>query len=495
MPAKSKGSKSRPRGADLGSILAGIESGDACSVYLVSGDLVSAEPQATRLAEALARRAGCDVETHRRPARLAPIFADLRTYSLFSSAKVILAVDTALVADSRDAAELVDQAAAALPLPEGVGELDGSRREAASRLMQALHLFGTDPAVGQAADVVAGLPKWALQGGTAFRKKKPRGRTAKQITGLVEDLAALLEAGRASGLTGVADGDLAELGEIVRGGVPEGHCLVLAERSAAEDHPVVTALAEQGAWVRLASVSAGKGGDWQGLEGLVAELQQETGAGIARDALGELARRTLRQTGQWSSKKVDAESTARFAGEYRKLANLAAGRPIDRRLVAETVKDRGEEDVWQILDALAEGRGHEALGRYRRLVDGARDTMAARLSFFSLLAGYCRQLAAVAGMARMTGVPAGVRNYNQFKTRWAPKLQGDAPGGGKNPLAGLHPFRLHRAYLAASQIHRAALLGLPWKVLETELQVKGEASDADTAVAKLLAHLVASRAR
>ena len=482
--------------ASLDAILKRIAKGDVEPVYLISGDLVAAEPQATRLAQAVAERAGCAVESHKRPDRLSSLFADLRTFSMFATAKVVLVVDTAILADSKAAADLIDQAGAGLPLDDVGGELGGAQREAASRLMQALHVFGIKTDVGDAAEVIASLPKWALQGGRAFRKKKPRGRNAKDLAALQEGLAELLDAGRGSGLVGFAEGDLAELGELAQGAMPEGHCLVLAESSVSTDHPVVATLKERKAMISVATVSAGKGGDWQGLGDLVQELENETGVGIAPDALKELARRTLRSTGDFRDKSAATESTGRLAGEYRKLSALAKGKGatrIDRGLVAETIKDRGEEDVWQILDAVGNGRGAEAVARYHRLIESSGDAMAARLSFFSLLAGFCRQLSAIAGVARVARVQPGVRNYNQFKSRWAPALQGDLPHGGKNPLAGLHPYRLHKAYLAASQIRREELALLPWRALETELRIKGDTTDADAAVTALITHLVASR--
>ena len=482
--------------ASLDAILKNIDAGDVQPVYLVSGDLVAAEPQARRLAEAVAAKAGCTVESHKRPDRLGSLFADLRTYSLFAAAKVVLTVDTALMADSKAAADLIDQAAAGLPVDSATAELGGAQREAASRLLQALHVFGMRTDTGDAAELIEALPKWAFQGGLALRKKKPRGRGTKEQATLKEELVTLLEAGRHSGLVGFAEGDLAELGEITQGAMPDGHCLVMAEASVSADHPVVATLKERGALVTLATVSAGKSGDWQGLADLVRELEQETGVGIAPDALKELARRTLRGTGNFRDKAADTDSTARLAGEYRKLAGLAEGRGakrIDRGLVEKTTKDRGEEDVWQILDAIGNGRGAEAVARYHRLIESSDDAMAARLSFFSLLSGFCRQLAAVAGVARVARVQPGVRNYNQFKSRWAPALQGDLPTGGKNPLAGLHPYRLHKAYLAASQIRRDELTMLPWRALETELRIKGDTTQADTAVTALIAHLVASR--
>ncbi len=477
-------------------MLEAIASGELSPVYVVSGDLVVAEPQAEKLARVLADRAGCEVESRRRPVGLGKILQNLRTFSLFDAAKVILVVDSAILADRRTAAVLIDQAEEALP----VTELDVAGREGASRLLQALRVFGID-AGAEPAEAVGSLPKWALEGGVAFRKKRSgRGRTAKQIATLRDGLAKLLEAARGAGLEGYAEGDLAELGEIAAGGLPEGYALVLAEHAVAADHPVVKTLVAKGAVLDVGKVSAGRGGDWQGLRALTDQLAAETAVSIAPGAASELARRTLRQSGSWGKRDVDAESTARFAGEYRKLANLVrGGRPsrggqrlqITRKQVVESVGDRGEEDVWKILDAIGNGRGGEALTRYRRLLGAADDIISARLSFFGLLAGFCRHLTAVAGIAKLRSIPSGVRNYNQFKNRWVPRFQAEQEVG-KNPLAGLHPFRLYRAYLAASLMDRDLLARLPALVFETETRIKGESSEPDVAIAQLMARLTAS---
>lgn len=475
--------------ASIESLLRAIEGGTSQAIYLVSGDLVVSEPAGRRLAEALAAEAGCEIETFRRPSLLGPILADLRTYSLFSSAKVALVTESSLLVDRRGAAELIDQAEDALPVEPGM-DLGEKQRLGASRLLQALRVFGVDPrAGGNPSETLGALPKWALQGGKALRKKKPRGRPAKEVKELQNGLAALLDEAIRVGMFGFADGDLAELGGILESGLPDHHSLVLVESTVASDHPVVEGLLQRGAMLELQTVGTDRGGQWQGLNALTEELARETGVVIAPDAVQELARRTLRQVGEWKNRRVDAESTARLAGEYRKLASLATAGTIQRQLVVDAVEDRGEEDVWQILDAVGNGRGEEAMARFRRLIGSADDVMATRLSFFSLLATFCRQLAAVGGIARLQSVPAGVRSYQQFKNRWAPALQGSLPDGMKNPLAGLHPFRLHRAYLAASQIRREELSTLPWRVLETELQIKGESSRPDVAISRLLAHL------
>ncbi|HKI05073.1 MAG TPA: hypothetical protein VKK31_24045 [Thermoanaerobaculia bacterium] len=474
------------------------QNGQPAQVCLVHGDLVLAEPAAQRIAEGLARAAGLPpaaVEVHRRPASLSPILQDLRTYSLFAAGKVVLATDSALLADRSAAGELIDDAAEAVPLSAGsAGSADRSlsarERQAASRLLQALHLFDIDPQAGEPERVLGELPAWVLEGGKARRGGGGRARSKKQVEELRAGLTGLLEAARREGLQGTGDSDLSDLSEIVRGGLPPGHTLVLAESAVAADHPIIRLLEERGAVLGMGRVESERG-SWQGLELLAQELERQTGAGITPDALAELARRTLRQENDNRGRGtggVDADSTARLAGEYRKLANLADGR-IDRKLVEQAVEDRGEEDVWQLLDAIAAGRGGEALDRLRRLLTSADDPLAARLTFFSLLSSFCRQLVAVRGMMRVARVPANEGNYGRFKNSHAPALQSEIPTGGKNPLAGLHPFRLHRAYLAACRMPEPLLARLPADLLDTELQLKGESGEADVALARLVARL------
>lgn len=472
------------------------------AVYVVAGELVLAEPAARRLADGLAEKTGCRLQVHRHPPRLAPLLEDLRTFSLFEPAKVVLAVDTAVLADSKAAADLVDQAAEVVPL--GGDELGARERQAASRLLQALRLFGADPDAGEPAAVLEGMPEWSLQGGAAFRRGRGgRGRGKRQVEELREGLAALLAAAREAEVVGYAEGEVADLGELASGGLPDGHNLVLAERSADPDHPIVRRLEEQGRVVRVGSLEEGKGGDWHGLDLLARELSRQTGVGIDGDALEELARRTLRSEDDRKSKAADPDSASRFAGEYRKLANLAQGKAaagdggdgragkvrITRALVESAVTDRGEEDVWALLDAVGEGRAGEALARLDRMLTGASDPLAIRLQFFALLAGFCRTLTAVAGLMQLHGVRPGETNYGRFKGNLADRLKGPLPGGGKSPVASMHPFRLHRAYLAAGRLPPEVVDRLPAWVLDTELELKGESGDPDTALSHLVARL------
>jgi DNA polymerase III delta subunit len=474
----------------LADLLGHVAQGPPQTVYLLAGDLVLVEPAARKLAEALAEEAGCEVKSHRRPASLSPLLADLRTLSLFSSGKVLLVLDSAALADRQAAANLVDEAADVLPLASAA-ELASRERQAASRLLQALHLFDLDTDNGDPESLLGGLPDWAFQGGAGYRKVRGgRGRSKKAAQELRAGLSILLEAARLSGLRGRGEGEVAELSDVIRGGLPTGHALVLGESAVAADHPVVGLLRERRAFLELGRVEEQRGGGFAGLDLLARELESQTGAAIERTALAELARRTLRQSRSRdrSAAGIDGDSTARFAGEYRKLANLTAGRAIDLALVRDTVVDRGEEDVWQILDAVGEGRAQEALSRVQRLLGAAEDPIAARLSFFALFAGFCRQLTAVRGMMRLAGVPGGERSYPRFKSRHAGALQGDVRGA-KNPLAGLHPFRLHRAYLTASRLPEGEVANLPGWVLETEHRLKGESGDPDTALADLVTRI------
>ena len=477
-------------------LLARLAAGEVQPVYLVAGDLVLAEPAAARIADAVARRAGCAVTAARRPARLAPLLEDLRTYSLFEPAKVVLAVDTAVLADRGAAADLLDEVEEALPLAGG--DLSARERQAASRFFQALRLFDLDPQAGDAAAVVGELPAWSLQGGTTRRRGR-KARTKTEVAQLRDQLAALLAAARRAEIRGWAESELADLAALVQAGLPPGHSLVLAEGAVSAEHPLVGALREREAVVEVGRVAAERGG-WQGLDLLAEELRRQTGVEIARDAVEELARRTLRQgeEGRRGGEGAGADSTQRFAGEYRKLADLARGQgeaAIERALVEDTVVDRGQEDVWQLLDAVAAGRSGEALERLARYLSAAEDPTPARLALFALLATFCRQLAAVSGLLRLGGVAANEANYSRFREHVAPALQRELDGGRRNPLAGLHPFRLHRVYLAASRLPGEEAALLPWRVFETETRLKGESGDPDTALTELVASLATSTAR
>src|SRR5580692_2822160 len=146
--------------------------------------------------------------------------------------------------------------------------------------------------------------------------------------------------------------------------------------------------------------------------------------------------------------RFDCDWSSDVCSSDLKLANLtrAGGQPgarIERGMVQQEVEDRGEEDVWKLLDAIGAGHGGEAMDRFRRLLASADDPMAARLSLFALLATFCRRLTAIRGMMRVARVPAGEANYGRFAARLAPALQGDLAGG-KNPLAGVNAYALHR---------------------------------------------------
>lgn len=456
-------------------------------LYLLTGDQVVTEPAALRLARALAEARGEEPQVVRRPPSLDPVLQDLRTFSLFSASKIVVVIESSVLATSETVPDLVDEALAQLPLSDPGAELGQQQRRAASCLLQALHLFQIEPYHGTVAEVLERLPDAALAGGKGHRRKRRRRRSGAQIEKARAALAELLEAARRAELRGWAESAEASLAEIVQDGLPEGHVLVLAESACSESHPVVQALAARGAFAALGRVEADRRSGWSGLATVRAELERETGAAIAPAAMSELARRTLKQqAGRGASAAAAAESTARLAAEYRKLASLSGGGRISQEMVEENVDDRGEEDVWTILDAVGAGNAGAALSGIERYTQAAADGLAARLTLFAIFAAFCRQLAAVTGVVRATGVPAAERSYPRFKAKIAPRLQEDLGPGRKSPLAGLHPFRLHRVYLAASALDPRIAGGLPHRVLEAERRLKGDSGAPDAALAELV---------
>lgn len=450
-------------------------------ILLVRGERALAEPLAERLSARLAEAWQTEPVRLRHPGDLPAVVDDLRTYSLFSGGKLVVAVETGVLADRAAAAALLAEVRGELPWHGGADDLVGKARGAALRLLQVLRLFDLDPAGAEPARVIAQLPDslWSGRG---------KGRGKRGAEDEREALVPLLAAAVEAGLRGLGEVDASILADLLRDGLPERHALVLVESAAADEHPLVEALARRGAVVEAGRLSLERGGRVGGIDRLFGELERETGTGIRRDAAEELARRTLRAPGRRGATagEVDSDSTERLGAEYRKLATLSGGRPISLELVREQVEDRGEEDVWELLDAVGAGRGGEALGRLARKLAGAEDPVAERLAVFSLLASFARQLVALSGLLVATGVRPGEGSYPRFKSNLASRLQGEVAGLEKNPLAGLHPFRLHRVYLAAGRFAPEQAARLPALVLETELRLKGDGGSPDAALADLM---------
>lgn len=402
--------------------------------------------------------------------------------ALFEPGKLLVVHESGLLADREEAAKMMGPVLKAAKSRRDDDGLDGGLRDAAVSLLRVLRLHDIDPGGGAPEQVVARLPAALL------------GETPAESRG---HLARLLEAAVAAGLQGVGGDDLTLLSDLLRDGLPERHLLILVERGVDAQHPLVKSLAKRGAIVEAGRLGFEKKGGVAGLEALVGELERETGARLARGAADELARRTLRgedarRGGEAGA--VDADSAARFAAEFRKLAALAGDGAIDRALVATHVADRGEEDVFKLLDAIGDGSASEALAKIARRVAGAEDPLLERLSIFAMLAKFARQLTAVAGAMRACEVVPGETSYPRFQQRIAPRLQGEIAGVEVNPLRGLHAFPLHRIYLAASRFAEAEVLALPARTLETERRLKGDSGEPDAALAAFVVALAGSPA-
>ena len=475
-------------------LVAAARAGKLAPVVLVRGDRVLAEPAARRLAAALAELWQVEPADVRHAGDLAAVVDDLRTFSLFATGKLVVAVETGIFADRDAAAELFAEVREALPWSGTSAELTGRSRAAALRLLQVLRLFELDREAASApARALAGLPDAVLVGGRVKGGKA----AAEELRGQLEPL---LAAALAGGLRGVGETELSLVADLLRDGLPDRHLLVLVESAAPDSHPLIASLARRAALHDAGRIeAAARGGGVVGLDRLAEELVRETGTKIRKDALEELARRTLRaedfrRGGERGA--MDADSTARFAAEYRKLATLAGDRAIERGDVETQVEDRGEQDVFAILDAIGEGRAAEALAGLERRLDGAADRAAERLQFFSQLAGFVRQVAAVRGVVTATGTTGKPETfYPRFKERVAPRLKGAIEGLSANPLAGVHEYKLHRAYLAAARISDADAARLPALLLDAEMRLKGESGDPDTALAELVVRLARPEVR
>lgn len=455
-------------------------------VVLVRGDRALAEPAALRLASALGGLWGAEPVVLRHPDSLAALVEDLRTFALFATGKVLVAVGTGALADRDAAADLLAEVREVLPWSGEAAELSGAPRQAAVRLLQVLRLFDLDAAALGAERALAGLPEAVLAGGGRARAGRSGGEEARAL------LRPLLAAAVEAGLRGAGESEVTLLADVVRDGLPERHLLLLVESAAPDAHPLVAELARRGALVEAGRLSTARGGGVAGLDRLVAELERETGVAMRPDAAAELARRTLRaedsrRSGPGSG--LEADSTERFVAEYRKLAALAGQGAIGIESVRSQVEDRGEQDLFAMLDAIGAGRAGEALAMLERRLSGADDRLAERLIVFGQLAAFARRQVAVAGIVEQLDLPARESRYVAFRDRIHPSVVGAVDGLLKNPLAGQKEFPLFRAYQAVARCSRDELARLPGQVLETELRLKGESGDPDAALADFVVRL------
>jgi len=452
----------------------------ASQVHLIVGNLTLAEPKARQLAETLAKGDPYTLARHKES--LASVLDDLETFSLFGEAKVVIAFETALLADRSAASGLVDSALDD-PVVDPTSPLTSRQRWCATRLYSVLNLFAIDPFAGSASELIADLPDEILKGAS--------GRLgAARVAERREQLTRLLQAAREQEVAAHAEAVVERLATAMELGFPPGHHLILIESTVDATHPLAVRLKDRGAAIGVGEVTAQRQGGWQGADRLAATLAEETGTKAEPAATKELAERTLKRKARDRSGVVDAASAARFAAEYRKLATLVDG-DIAVADVRRVVTDRGDQDVFQIMDAVGAGRSGEALHKFSRYLDAATDPEAARLGFFAQLAEFCRHLAWIEARLAETGAQRGMTNYPQFKQRLAPVIAAENDVDG---LHKIHPFRLHKAYLAASRLPSGCGAGLPEKVLVAERRIKGDSRSPNLAVDVLLADLCATLA-
>jgi hypothetical protein len=149
--------------------------------------------------------------------------------------------------------------------------------------------------------------------------------------------------------------------------------------------------------------------------------------------------------------------------------------------------DRGEEDIFALLDAISGGKGAEALSRLQRKLAGADDPVFERLGLLTQLVTLCRRLVAIRAIAALEKLPLSEANYRRFETNLYPKFQAKIAGVAANPLVAIrHPFPMFKVYQAAGRLPAEAIERLPALALATELRLKGDSSAPDAALAELV---------
>ncbi len=331
-----------------------IAAGRLQPVYLVHGSRALAEPSGLRLAEALGKALGCAPQVVRRPDEIADVAADLRTFSLFADGKVVAVVESGVFADRATAATLFEEVRQQLPWSGGPDDLSGKARDAATRLLQVLRLFDLDPAALGFERAIAALPEALLAGKAARGGGKGKG-------GVGGDPGRAPAAARGGGRVGPARTrrERRFAGRRSRARRSAGAPRPGADRERRRRRAIRSSRRSPAARRSLspARSRAGKQGGFDGLPALAGEL-------AARDRRGDRSRRARRRwrSGPCASRRglrrqgreIDADSMARFAGEYRKLAALSGGATI--QLAPGREERRGSRPGGRLPDARRDRR-------------------------------------------------------------------------------------------------------------------------------------------
>lgn len=163
----------------------------------------------------------------------------------------------------------------------------------------------------------------------------------------------------------------------------------------------------RGAWVRAfgdAFVECEAPRDARALARFAQDHARRLGIRLAGDAAERLAERVGPQL-------------ARLASELEKTALLAgAGAEVTAEHVASAVADLAEQPVWELTDAIGEGRAGDALALVVKLVRGGAPAPVV----LATLAGHFRRLARLRAGGRLAAPPFVVRKLERQSRRYTP---------------------------------------------------------------------------
>lgn len=417
---------------------------------------------------------------HVGPERLESAIADLRTAALFGGGKVHLFVETGLLEAPLSPAELLEQALRSETAGSEKGE---DRRQAALALLRLLRILGIEVENREPTEVIQQIPEATWR---AFLASATKGASRMVREAAESALAELLAFAQREGLRGLSEDPAGMVLDLLRDGLPTGHWLVLVESQGSLDHPIAATLRSRGALVEIGKIQLNaKRESWSALGPFLERLERETGVVLAREAVEELIRRTLRFEPE-SLGVVDSDSLERLEAEYRKLAALDPTGEVRREEVREWVLDRGEEGGFEWLDALVEGRPAEALARLERRLAVAEEPMGERLRLLAQWAGFVRQVWAVGAVAQKLGIPLRPENYVRFRDRIYPRLVEPIPELGFSLLSRSKPYPLYRAFLLACKLPLSSLEALPGRLWQSERRLRGDSEVPEVELASLL---------
>ena len=248
------------------------------------------------------------------------------------------------------------------------------------------------------------------------------------------------------------------LEEVLRSGIPDDNYLILTANAVDKRKSLYKAIAEKGFILDLNQT-----GNAPGQKEMASDLSRELLAGMGKN-LSSAAFLTLgKRTGfDLRKMKTELEKLASYSGDQATIGE------IDVALLV--TKDK-EDSIFALTSAVSERNAGKALHILKDLLDQGFHY----LMIFTMLVREIRLLLQ-AKLLLKTGVPAGFHpdmDYVRYQKIVFPRIkEWGQSDGGRNEIAGLHPYVLYNALKNSVGFSVSECIGFMEYLMETDIALK-----------------------